>query len=132
MRCSLNFFFSVLQLREKDDDLQGASASDVESLSSSIDDPDEVRYELMQREKYKNKTRCSEAATVGVTEFDTLLRTFSPVRLKASESVLKFWQDNKNHYPDLFRIAVIVLAVPATQVSVERLFSQLQFVLDPL
>lgn len=34
--------------------------------------------------------------------------------------------------PELYKLAITVLAVPATQVSVERLFSGLKFILSPL
>ena len=61
-----------------------------------------------------------------------MLRLFNPPRLKASESILKFWERNKGTYPDLFRVAVVILSVPGTQVTVERLFSQLKFILNYL
>ena len=50
-------------------------------------------------------------------------------RLSADESVVDFWQKHKFVSPELYKIAQVVLAVPATQVSVERAFSALNCVL---
>ena len=53
-------------------------------------------------------------------------------RLNSRLSVLQFWQQKKFEYPELFKLSEIVLAVPMTQVSVERAFSGLRFVLSDL
>ena len=46
-------------------------------------------------------------------------------RLALSENVIQFWSNQNN---TLSKIANIVLAVPCTQVSVERLFSSLKYI----
>ncbi|KYN08223.1 hypothetical protein ALC62_00798 [Cyphomyrmex costatus] len=52
--------------------------------------------------------------------------------LKSKENILQFWKKNKRSMPDLYKLANIVLAVPSTKVSVERLFSSLKYILSPL
>ncbi|CAK1591073.1 unnamed protein product [Parnassius mnemosyne] len=52
--------------------------------------------------------------------------------LKSSESVLKFWEEKQLIYPQLYQLARVALSVPATQVSVERLFSALKFIVSNL
>ncbi|KAE8744605.1 hypothetical protein FOCC_FOCC008734 [Frankliniella occidentalis] len=52
-----------------------------------------------------------------------------PLPLKSD--VLKFWESKKLIWPELYEVAMIVLAIPATQVSVERLFSALRSILRP-
>ncbi|KAK3910015.1 Putative AC9 transposase [Frankliniella fusca] len=52
--------------------------------------------------------------------------------LDRKKSVLKYWEENKVIMPVLYQLALIVHAIPATQVSVERLFSALKFILIPL
>lgn len=47
-------------------------------------------------------------------------------------SDLQFWQNNKYNYPELYVLSQIVFAAPATQVSVERLFSALRFIFSRL
>lgn len=53
-------------------------------------------------------------------------------RLHRKNNILQFWDEQKNDQPELYKLAMIVLSVPATQVSVERLFSGLKFILSPL
>lgn len=45
-------------------------------------------------------------------------------------NVLKYWHDKRYSDPILYKLAYIVLGVPASQVSVERCFSSLKFVLS--
>lgn len=52
-------------------------------------------------------------------------------RLPSYEDILKFWS-NKISSPDLSELALCVLSTPATQVSVERLFSSVRYILSPL
>lgn len=52
----------------------------------------------------------------------------------ASESstrfdILQYWKKRKFSSPRLYRLAMVVLAAPSTQVTVERLFSQLKYIL---
>lgn len=52
------------------------------------------------------------------------------VRMKSSESVLEFWEKNKEEFGlELYELASIIFAVPPTQSSVERCFSALKFML---
>ena len=41
-------------------------------------------------------------------------------------NILEWWEQHKMKIPLLFQVAEVVLAVPATQVSVERVFSALE------
>lgn len=50
--------------------------------------------------------------------------------LSSKEHVLIYWQKSKDKYPYLYKLSTIVLASPMTQVSVERLFSSLKFVVS--
>lgn len=52
--------------------------------------------------------------------------------LAISEDILRYWEVKKNSMPQLYRLAAIVLAAPATQVSVERLFSGLAYIFNSL
>ncbi|KAE9521652.1 hypothetical protein AGLY_017948 [Aphis glycines] len=74
----------------------------------------------------------SQTETIG-TKIETLLKSFSieEKRLCHLINILQFWKSKKLVYPELFELSNIVFSVPATQVSVERLFSGLKFVLSP-
>lgn len=47
-------------------------------------------------------------------------------------NILEFWEKKKSTMPILYELACVVLATPPTQVSVERLFSGLKYILNPL
>lgn len=51
--------------------------------------------------------------------------------LAATESVFEYWEKKKLICPELYALAMVVLTIPASQVSVERLFSALRFILRP-
>lgn len=61
-------------------------------------------------------------------DIEHLLDTFDPEPLKSTESVIKFWEDNKHKHIELYKLAVVVMAIPPTEVQKERDFSKLNFV----
>lgn len=52
-------------------------------------------------------------------------------RLNHKINILKFWKSLETVYPEIYILSKIILSVPSTQVSVERLFSGLKFILSP-
>ncbi|KAF0746498.1 zinc finger BED domain-containing protein 4-like [Aphis craccivora] len=44
-------------------------------------------------------------------------------KLPYSEDIITFWKNKKNEMPELYQLSKVLMAVPTTQVSVERLFS---------
>lgn len=52
--------------------------------------------------------------------------------LDRKENVLQYWYKRQKTHPELYELSCVALAVPVTQVSVERLFSSLKFILHPL
>lgn len=61
------------------------------------------------------------------------LNKFELVKRSAlSEKNMDFWAKNKTTFKQLYELAKIVHAVPVTQVSVERAFSSLTFILHAL
>lgn len=53
------------------------------------------------------------------------------VRQDMTCDVLAFWDLLKNNDPEIYELAMIILAAPASQVSVERAFSCLSLILTP-
>jgi hypothetical protein len=61
------------------------------------------------------------------------IRNFSNIqRVPLDTNVLLFWESMKFKEPLLYKIAQVVLAVPPTQVTVERAFSALSMILTYL
>lgn len=65
---------------------------------------------------------------------DALSREFEQFsamnRLRANENIMQKWQQYKYDFPILFELSNVVMAVAATEVSVERNFSILDFILS--
>lgn len=82
------------------------------------------------------ETFLQEACTVTSVEegpIELFVRDFWNVqRLKATENVMHFWNNNRATRPDLYRLAEIVFAAAPTVVAVERTFSTLDFILTKL
>ncbi len=55
------------------------------------------------------------------SEFDRYIE--DKTKIDINMNVLVYWQDNKSSYPTLAKIARRILSIPATNTSVERLFS---------
>ena len=111
---------TIKKLNKIDENLE----SQVDSNSS--EEMDEV--ELLLKQNDKNAKSQSVSAVNIRAQIDSYWRES---RIKKSECILKFWATKKFDYPDLYSIAVNVLAVPTTQVTVERAFSALKFILSP-
>lgn len=90
---------------------------------SDIDHFFERRY--MQRQRERPTEACNQLKTI-------LIDFLNQPLLQTNENILKYWNQKRFTYPQLFYLSNIVLATPPTQVSVERLFSSLKFVVSNL
>ena len=62
-----------------------------------------------------------------------LLNSFAnKPRLGKNENALQYWEQFKESKRELHEFSQVVLAVQTTQVSVERAFSSLKYILSPL
>lgn len=52
-------------------------------------------------------------------------------RSSLNQHAIEYWAERKSLQNDLYELSVITNAVPMTQVSVERAFSALAFILNP-
>ncbi|KAF0718472.1 Uncharacterized protein FWK35_00024860 [Aphis craccivora] len=63
----------------------------------------------------------------------TVLNSFNNVqRISHTTKIIEYWETQKELSPELYQLASVALAVPATQVSVERSFSGLKFIVSDL
>ena len=59
------------------------------------------------------------------------IKNYNPQRIRHTNvNILHYWHVKADELPVLSKLASIVQAVPATQVSVERSFSALKFILS--
>lgn len=87
--------------------------------------------ERMLREK--EHAVASASKTSEVRQINNLIKDFKKSsRMPVSEDILQYWEKKRYTDSELYQLSQIVLAVPATQVSVERIFSHLAFILNRL
>ena len=94
---------------------------------------DEEDDEFAAFMKAKNNERF-ESETSWDTKIENLINTYERTTksLPLKADVLQFWETQRMIQPELYLLATTVLAIPSAQVSVERLFSSLGFILNPL
>ena len=91
---------------------------------------DPVELMLRQRE---SERRQSSAERSGETPIKDLLESYyNEERIDKKSNVLMYWESQKIKEPELFLLSQVVLALPVTQVSVERAYSGLKFILSDL
>jgi hypothetical protein len=56
---------------------------------------------------------------------------WSKQQFESSNSVVKYWQDLQPRYPNLSRLAIDILTIPASSCECERMFSELGDLLAP-
>ncbi|KAK3931912.1 Zinc finger BED domain-containing protein 4 [Frankliniella fusca] len=98
-----------------------------------LDSEDSSLFEQLLASKNKGRFPDGEVAAANKNTIRALLdeydRTTKPLPRKTD--VLEYWEKRRRVSPELHELALIVLAIPATEVSVERLFSSLKFILRP-
>ena len=107
------------------------------SSNGSIDEFDEMlrekeRQTNVLRQVLQSATKSSRTNILKKFEIELNLYETQQKRINRQCNLLEFWKQNSHTYPELYNLASVVHAVPATQVSVERLFSGLKFLLSPL
>lgn len=102
----------------------------------STDDPLEghsADYEDILEEYFRSHD-ASQDTSISTSLFDQLedLSRSPRLKLEQGQSILDYWYGQKQAKPDLYSLAMVALAAPATQVSNERAFSTLAFILTKL
>ncbi|XP_032791086.2 uncharacterized protein LOC116928109 [Daphnia magna] len=89
------------------------------------DELQEILFIKEAERREKNNENANEAV------IEKMIHDFmKPKLIVRSTDVLKYWEDNRLLQHQLYVLAKVVLAVPCTQMSVERLFSGLKFILS--
>lgn len=81
---------------------------------------------LLRRLEFENRIE-------SVRNINNILNTYLTwKRIPKESDVLAFWETKRNAEPELYKLARVVLSAPATQVSVERLFSGVKHIVSHL
>ncbi len=87
-----------------------------------IDDSDPVEKMYFKNDKPVVSKNQNQVITQRLCDFVNV------ERIRSCESVFSYWKNNQTLFKDLNSLACVVMAVPSTQVSVERSFSDLKFI----
>lgn len=104
----------------------------IEVDNDSIEASVELEIFLQSKDEESFSSFNSSQGSV-TTRIETALKSYyvEQKRLSRKLNILKFWKQMKTTYPELSELAKTIFSVPSTQVSVERLFSGLKFILSP-
>ncbi len=92
----------------------------------SVDDPNPVEKIFFSNETVKIVKKEN-------LEITNLLKNFYNLeRIRSDENIIEYWKRNQYFHEDLNEMACVLLAIPSTQVSVERSFSDLGYICNKL
>lgn len=108
-------------------ELEGSSTLPITNQDSS--DVDIIPAPVSKLEA-RNQQMARASSNREITTIDRQIDNLIFERLSVNSNVCEYWKSQKSISPDLYKLAQVVLAVPATQVSVERSFSALNLILN--
>lgn len=94
-------------------------------------DADEALDELLLGVP-QNHSRAEIQAEQEKEDISILLESFNPPAVSSKIDVVTYWQQEKVNNKTLYELAMIVFAIPPTEVQIERDFSKLSFVFNKL
>jgi hAT family C-terminal dimerisation region len=139
--CLTNRVKSVLSVNEKEaakahllslwDRMNPETCNTTASHSANIpEEADDLELYLRATES-SNDSRSMEGQVHRMGIIRILDAFDAERRLEKDRDILDYWESQKLNKPELFSLAQIALSFPVTQVSVERAFSSLKYVLSP-
>lgn len=109
---------------EKND---AANISKKEGASFEYDDQAELDKYLATG--FASESVANEPERVRSSDnIEHLLDIFDPEPIKSTENIVQFWENNKNKHKELYKLAIVVMGIPPTEVQTERDFSKLNYV----
>lgn len=106
-----------------------ADSPDSPDKTETLSADDDLESFLKEKEESSSELRTKSRRKSD--EIERLLESFEKEpRVKKDANVLEFWTRERLRLPELHQLAEVALAVPATQVSVERAFSGLKYILS--
>ena len=100
-----------------------------DSNAEAVDEDDDLELYLKQT----GESKLVEPSATNVSSLTDKFEKFeNQPCLNRKLSVLQYWETKKLIAPEMYELSKVVLAVPATQVSVQKAFSSLKFLFSPL
>lgn len=133
----INVWVHIKELEKKEIEFVGSmknpTIEDNDNGLASMNDSDELETFLQEKDNESSLSFNSPTQGSTATRIEAALKSYylDQKRLSHKLNVLKFWKQMETTYPELAELAKTIYSVPSTQVSVERLFSGLKFILSP-
>lgn len=122
-----DIFKNIENIRVQDiTEIETVSLTNAIPQASTSRDLSAVENLLLNTELVRGNTRKKRS-------FDLCLyEVITAPRLDLTQNIIRHWTNKAVVSSEIAEVAKVVLSAPATQVSVERLFSSLRFILHPL
>lgn len=120
----LSNIFHKIQIAQKNELSSQQPNDDSNIINEKSDSFDELT-------KYLYNTGNPDSQTSVENSLEEIINEFDGVHESTNIPVLEYWEKNKQKFPKLYPVSQVVLAIPATQTSVERAFSSLPIVITP-
>ncbi|XP_027842499.2 uncharacterized protein LOC114123646 [Aphis gossypii] len=120
-------------LKDKNPEFNNSNSS--AEVHNEVDTNDQHSEDFFENFLSSQSSNLSQSSTSSnpIQTITAILNSFKNVhRIPYTDSVLKYWENEKGIHPELYELACVLLAIPATQVSVERSFSGLKFIVSDL
>lgn len=100
---------------------EGINENDVQISDSEIFN----RYMQNKNKHRQSVVECTTTNNDVTKSIDIFIRNESIDEACAGDtfSIIQYWESKKKEYPILFEIAMVVVAIAPTQVTIERMFS---------
>ena len=115
-----------------DEDLEEDQENEQDADDIMQDEEDELAALIREKDAQRTQENIGQRRVQDITNILDFYYRQTPLLKDRTCSVLKYWEERRFTSPELYELAKIVHAIPATQVSVERLFSALRFILSRL
>lgn len=126
-----NIWTRILQLSAENGDAPTTSSEESEESPTAMeeDDPFEAMLKTAERLRETAEAQSNHTVTVpqsGIKDITPFVENFLKTERIKTDDVVGWWEGRNLTHPELYILACVVLALPMTQISVERLFSFLK------
>lgn len=114
-------------------------SDDVEQANATVNSENDVtnKSDKSDDEMEEYLRACSSAGSVGSfmcgsskeEQIRQTLKNFYGKQEPLTTKVLNYWEMHKHEWPELYKLASVIFAIPPTQTTVERAFSSLAIIL---
>lgn len=77
-----------------------------------------------------NQLNIPEEMCPQIEDIEMLITIFDPEPIKPNQTILNYWENAKQTHPQMYKLAVIIFAIPPTETQIERDFSQLDYIFN--